>query len=223
MSPDTILIVDALNYIKGFRYQIYCVAREMKVRMCTVFVVATHEHCRQWNHERPADQQYTKDTLDGLLLRYEEPSSMARWDSPLFTVTWVDDDVPGPQIWEAITEGNMKPPNSGTLSVAKAPTDALHCLEQTTTTLVSLIMTEQATLQGGGGLAKLPLSASLKLEINIPARNLTLSELQRLKRQFITVHKKAITLGTTERGAVDWSEESIAHKFVAYLEEHLKP
>jgi protein KTI12 len=36
MGPDTILIVDALNYIKGFRYQLYCAAREFKLRICTV-------------------------------------------------------------------------------------------------------------------------------------------------------------------------------------------
>lgn len=43
-----------------------------------------------------------------------------------------------------------------------------------------------------------------------------------MKRQFVTVHKKAITLGTVEKGAVDWSEESVAEKFVDYLEEYLK-
>ena len=36
MSPDTIIILDSLNYIKGFRYQLYCAAREMKLRTCTV-------------------------------------------------------------------------------------------------------------------------------------------------------------------------------------------
>lgn len=36
MNTDTVLIVDSLNYIKGFRYQMYCAAREMKLRMCTV-------------------------------------------------------------------------------------------------------------------------------------------------------------------------------------------
>lgn len=36
MSQDTILIVDAMNYIKGFRYQMYCAARELKLRVCTV-------------------------------------------------------------------------------------------------------------------------------------------------------------------------------------------
>ena len=42
---------------------------------------------------------------------------MVRWDSPLFTILWTEDVPPMTQIWEAITKGNIKPPNSGTLSV----------------------------------------------------------------------------------------------------------
>ncbi|KAL4262207.1 Protein KTI12/L-seryl-tRNA(Sec) kinase [Pleurotus pulmonarius] len=219
MNTDTVLIVDSLNYIKGFRYQMYCAAREMKLRMCTVYVVATPELCHQWNLTRPDEQRYSDKTLNGLIMRYEEPSSMVRWDSPLFTVLWTEDGVPGDQIWDAITEGNVKPPNASTLQSIKAPSDALHCLEQTTTSVVSAAMTES---QGFGGPVTLSVTPSLQLQINLPSRNITLSELQRYKRQFITIHKKAITLGSTEKGAVDWSEESVAHKFVTFLEEHLK-
>jgi protein KTI12 len=89
--------------------------------------------------------------------------------------------------------------------------------------MVSAIMDAQSSTQGSGGVAIFPLSTTIKVQITLPARNMTLSELQRLKRQFVTVHKKAITLGTTERGAVDWAEESVANKFVTYLEENLKP
>jgi len=222
MSTNTILIVDALNYIKGFRYQMYCAAREMKLRVCTVYVVATHELCRNWNNNRQDGLNYKSETFENLLLRYEEPSSMVRWDTPLFTLLW-DDDIPGAQIWQAITKGNIKPPNSGTLNVVKAPTDTLHILEQTATSMVSAIMIEATALQGTGGPVILSLSSSLAPRVILPSRNITLSELQRLKRQFVTVHKKAITLGTTEKGTVDWTEESIATKFVTYLEENLKP
>jgi len=224
MALDTILIVDAPNYIKGFRYQMYCAAREMKLRVCTVYVVATHELCRQWNSNRAHEggQAYLSETLENLIMRYEEPSSMVRWDSPLFTILWTEEGIPGDQIWEAVTSGNIKPPNSGTLSTVKAPMDALHTLEQTTIAMVALIMSAQSTNQGSGGMILLPLSPKSKPHISLPSRNITLSELQRLKRQFVTVHKKAITLGTTEKGTVDWSEESIANKFVTYLEENLK-
>lgn len=51
-------------------------------------------------------------------MRYEEPSSMVRWDSPLFTVPWSDEDVPGEQIWVATTEGLVKPPKAGTTAVS---------------------------------------------------------------------------------------------------------
>jgi len=55
--------------------------------------------------------------LSNLILRFEEPSSMVRWDSPLFTVMWSDEDMPYEDIWSAITRGNVKPPNMGTVAV----------------------------------------------------------------------------------------------------------
>jgi tRNA uridine 5-carbamoylmethylation protein Kti12 len=57
--------------------------------------------------------------LNNLIFRYEEPSSMVRWDSPLFTVLWEDNLPPVAPIWEALTKGVIKPPNSGTLAVGE--------------------------------------------------------------------------------------------------------
>ncbi|EIN11621.1 chromatin associated protein KTI12 [Punctularia strigosozonata HHB-11173 SS5] len=229
MGRDTILILDSLNYIKGFRYQIYCAAREFKVRMCTLYVVATHEHCRTWNAARTDGRAYEPETLDNLLLRYEEPSSMVRWDSPLFTVPWTDEHPPYDDIWRAITTGEIKAPNVGTQAVAKAPTDALRTLEHITASIVSCIMAEQSSSGIGGGPLTLSVPSSsatspaIKQTVTLPPRNASLAELQRLKRQFVAVHKKAITLGTTEKGAVDWSERAVATKFAEYLEENVRP
>lgn len=36
LGTDTIVICDSPNYIKGFRYQMYCAAREAHARVCTV-------------------------------------------------------------------------------------------------------------------------------------------------------------------------------------------
>lgn len=221
ISRDTILIIDALNYIKGFRYQLYCAAREFKLRVCTVYVLATPELCKRWNTERQGDSGYSPETLDNLIARYEEPSSMVRWDSPLFTVPWSESDVPIELIWKAITEGNVKPPNMGTQAVPKAPSDALHTLEQVSTSIVRAIMAEQGASGALGGRVALGLSETLKPRVTLPARSLTLSELQRMRRQFVTVQKKAITLGTVEKGTVDWSEEGVAERFVDYLEENI--
>ncbi|EKM54184.1 uncharacterized protein PHACADRAFT_122997 [Phanerochaete carnosa HHB-10118-sp] len=221
MDRDTILIIDAMNYIKGFRYQMYCAARELKLRVCTVYVVATQDLVKEWNETRMDGKTYAPQTLDNLLMRYEEPSSMVRWDSPLITVPWTDEDIPADDIWKAVTEGNVKPPNAGTQAVPKAPTDALRALEATTTAIVTAIMAEQAASGGLGGSVTLALPDNVKTNVALPARNVTLSELQRTKRQFVTVNKKAIILGTTEKGALDWSDGSIAHRFAAYIEDNI--
>ncbi|KAH7875251.1 chromatin associated protein KTI12 [Lentinula edodes] len=223
LSPNNILIVDAPNYIKGFRYQIYCAAREMKVRVATVYVLTPQEQCRNWNKLREGDDKYSDETLENLFLRYEEPSSMVRWDSPLFTLLWSDESISQSTlnaIWDAVEKGKVNNPNSGTVATAKAPTDALAVLEKTTLSIMQQILSSQ---NGFGGVVTLshtsPVSGSTRLKLILPSRNVTLPELSRLKRQFVTAQKKAITLGTIERGSVDWSEEGVGERFVVFLGE----
>ena len=89
--------------------------------------------------------------------------------------------------------------------------------------LVSAIVTEQANTGGAGGNLMLPSSTAgqQRLTLDMPPRNVTLSELQRLKRQFVTAHRKAMTQGAMERGGVDWTEERVAAKFIEHVQEHL--
>ncbi|KZS88266.1 chromatin associated protein KTI12 [Sistotremastrum niveocremeum HHB9708] len=229
MNRETIVIADGLNYIKGFRYQMYCAARELSIRVATIFVAATPDICKERNESRISSSDsdpsnaYEPDILDNLIMRYEEPSSMVRWDSPLFTISWLDERIPDEDIWKAVTEGEVKPPNAGTSAAPKAPTDALSVLEQTASTMVSSILAEQSASGAAGGSIRLaiPSAESSTLTVNLPPRNVTLSELQRLKRQFITSHKKAVTLGSTEKGDVDWSEGSVRERFAVFLENHL--
>lgn len=149
MAQDTVLIVDAPNYIKGFRYQMYCAAREMKLRVCTVRARCSHlspSHCHHVGLRRCNSRsvprvecisyrresicagnvrrivlfpfwRLTHRRLENLLVRFEEPSSMVRWDSPLFTILWTEENIPAAEIAQAIMSGNVKPPNSGTLAV----------------------------------------------------------------------------------------------------------
>lgn len=54
-------------------------------------------------------------------MRYEEPSSMVRWDSPLFTVSWDDEGealerILG-EIWSAVTSGTIKKANPSVVPV----------------------------------------------------------------------------------------------------------
>lgn len=86
-------------------------------------------------------------------------------------------------------------------------------------------MAHQSATQGLslGGPATLNLSPALRVSINLPARTLSLPEVQRHKRSFVAVHKKAMIIGTVEKGVVELTEDAVARKFVEYLEENLKP
>ena len=70
--------------------------------------------------------------LENLISRFEEPQSSARWDSPLITVPSFDGSLAvapegaaegilgsadAERIWDAITTGDLKPPNVATLPV----------------------------------------------------------------------------------------------------------
>jgi tRNA uridine 5-carbamoylmethylation protein Kti12 len=45
LGPERIVICDSLNYIKGFRYQMYCAAREAHSRTVTVRQLPKHQGC----------------------------------------------------------------------------------------------------------------------------------------------------------------------------------
>ncbi|KAF8313438.1 chromatin associated protein KTI12 [Clavulina sp. PMI_390] len=225
LSEDTLLIIDGMNYIKGYRYQIYCAAREVGVLTCTIFVVATPDQIRERNSRRDPQSAYNTETLENLISRYEEPSSMVRWDSPLFTVPW-DEALPSEDIFQAVTGSKQRRPNQGVVQVAKPPADALQILEQTSNSIVTQILSSQSSGFSSGGSMPLTLpsatsSKSAGLAVNLPARALTLSELQRQKRQFVAVHKKAVTQGLAGKADLDWSEETVARKFIRHLEENL--
>lgn len=82
-------------------------------------------------------------------------------------------------------------------------------------------MSSQATGPSCGGSVTIWSGGGRPVVVDMPDRTVTLSEMQRLKRQFVTIHKKAITQGATENGDVDWSEGAIAAKFGNYLEGRL--
>jgi len=46
LGRDSIVVVDGLNYIKGYRYQLWCYAKEVGTGMCVVHVGTPKDVCR---------------------------------------------------------------------------------------------------------------------------------------------------------------------------------
>lgn len=117
LSKETIVILDNLTYIKGFRYQLFCEAKALLTNSCVVQVGAPVDQCREWNATRGADG-WAADLFEALVFRYEEPNGMSRWDSPLYTISYDDTELPVPEIWESLVLNKPKPPNQATVLVS---------------------------------------------------------------------------------------------------------
>lgn len=112
LSRDDIVIADGMNYIKGFRYQLYCEAKALSTPSCVVHIGTHADKCREFNDALLADSDkdggYEKEDFENLIFRYEEPNGMTRWDSPLFIVVQEDETAWCDQVWDALVGSDGK-------------------------------------------------------------------------------------------------------------------
>lgn len=52
IRPNRVVILDALNYIKGYRYEIYCTARTARTPHCVLWVGSTEQEGKERNELR---------------------------------------------------------------------------------------------------------------------------------------------------------------------------
>lgn len=136
MNKEDVVILDAGNYIKGYRYELYCASKAARTTQCTMYCALSTSQAWEFNEQRrrpdelehSADEDdskldngsvpYTRDIFDALVLRYEEPIANNRWDAPLFTVL-TDKQTPFSEVFAALYEKKPPPPNLSTQNVSE--------------------------------------------------------------------------------------------------------
>ncbi|XP_035251560.1 protein KTI12 homolog [Anguilla anguilla] len=201
VSKDDIVILDSLNYIKGYRYELFCLIKHTQTPHCLVYCVTSAEDSSSWNASREPDKQYTQEIFDGLVMRFEAPDSRNRWDSPLFAIQ-KDDALPLEAIADAIFHRKAPPPNQSTQSQPLSSTNFLYELDKVTQDVLTAVLNSQKT-SVPGDLIVVP-GATEKVELT---RNINMSELRKLRRQFISYTKMHPTENIGQ----------IANMFVQYL------
>ena len=91
---STLVVLDSTNYIKGFRYELYCICKEAAVAgHCVVWCLNDVATIREWNRERRRNENpsesndaYSDELLESLIRRYEPPDERNRWDRPLYRI-----------------------------------------------------------------------------------------------------------------------------------------
>ncbi|ODV92728.1 hypothetical protein CANCADRAFT_1324 [Tortispora caseinolytica NRRL Y-17796] len=177
LSKSDIVILDAPNYIKGFRYQLFCEAKALSTTYCVVHVGAPPDKCREWNTKWP------QDLLDAMIMRYEEPDGRNRWDSPCFIVPYFDKDLPIDEIWDQLVLKKPPAPNQATILKPAAEASYLTELEARTTEIVKLLA--EASKNGAASF-QLP---GYDIEIELPANQISIGTLHRLRRSFTGLYK----------------------------------
>lgn len=185
LSREGVVICDGLNYIKGFRYELYCASKAAKTGQCTLHCDLSPQDCESWNSSREETDRWGQEVMEALSARYEAPISSNRWDAPLHLV--LRDGVLDCQ---AVTDSlfNVKPvqPNQSTQNAPLASTDFLHSLDRQSQAVVQAVMDSQrAGCLPGTNIAVPGTQERVRL-----TRLLTLAELARTKRQFLVYSRQ---------------------------------
>ncbi|KAJ3367695.1 kti12, chromatin associated [Allomyces arbusculus] len=188
LSPDVLVIVDAMNYIKGLRYQLYCVARNLTTPHCVIQCGVQEPVAREWNRAR-GDEGYDEKTFDELVSRYEEPDGKNRWDAPLFFVMHWDESLPFAAIEDAIVHRKAPPPNQSTMSKPLTETNYVYELDKATNELVLAFFQAQSNNPPGAMVTLLDCTT----KIQIPAMTVALATLKGIRRQFLKLNQQRTT------------------------------
>ncbi|KAK3722512.1 kti12, chromatin associated [Vermiconidia calcicola] len=194
LGRDTIVVADGMNYIKGFRYQLYCEAKAVQTPSCVVHVGTPAQESRALNDEalKSSTGGYEPEIFENLVFRYEEPNGMTRWDSPLFTVPYDDVQPPCDAIWEAMvgSDGKAKVvrPNAATVLKPASEQNYLYELDRTTSEVISAITVWQQDHPGEGG-GEINITGAEE-KIMLPTTAPSLPQLQRLRRQFTALNRQ---------------------------------
>ncbi|KAH9906471.1 chromatin associated protein KTI12 [Xylariomycetidae sp. FL2044] len=264
LSDRDIVILDGLNYIKGWRYQLFCEAKAVRTPSCVVQVGCSRERSQEVNEARLSERSksrssrsrsgdgdtegaekvdddvnakkdeggdgegegqgedeneapYEPANWENLVFRYEEPNAMTRWDSPLFTLIWEDDEAQTRQafdaIWDAVAGEARKVirPNQATVQRSRdTGGDHLYQLDRETQEVVRRILERQGEGEGGGGdEVRIPRLGGAGnaggnndddndadiLVVELPAgKKVGLPQLQRLRRAFMGLNRGGIGL-----------------------------
>uniref|UniRef100_A0A1B0CVD6 Protein KTI12 homolog n=1 Tax=Lutzomyia longipalpis TaxID=7200 RepID=A0A1B0CVD6_LUTLO len=198
-NTKDVVILDAGNYIKGYRYELYCQAKGGRVPQCTILCNLPIEEAKSFNKKRPivdeklpessefsdnSDVQYSDNVFDALCQRFEEPQGANRWDSPLF-VALVDEKLDFEGIYNTLFENKLPTPNQSTQNAPVCPANYLYELDQITRGIVMEIV---ALRKQSPGTISVSYRGSEQLMVDIPPE-IGVAQLRRVRQLFLNYIK----------------------------------
>ncbi|KAL9705159.1 hypothetical protein quinque_008677 [Culex quinquefasciatus] len=192
LNKNDLLIIDGGNYIKGYRYEIFCASKSSRTAQCTVYCAITKDQAWSFNEAfAEPNERYEKDVFEALCLRFEEPQHNSRWDSPLFTL-FPEEDLQGEAIYDALYSQIIVKPNLSTQNPPLNTTNFLFEMDRTTQTIIDQVLS--ARKLGLTGPVKLASDSNVSVDV---AADMQAPQLNRCRRQFLNYMKLHTTTAVT--------------------------
>ncbi|KAF2903105.1 hypothetical protein ILUMI_03079 [Ignelater luminosus] len=183
IGPNSVVILDGSNYIKGYRYELYCASKANKSTQCTIYTLINHDVSWEFNEKREVEsEKYNRETFDALIMRYEEPDSKNRWDSPLFMI-YPDGTLDFSAISDCLFKKKPPPPNQSTQNPPLSATNFLYELDKITKEITDEII--KAKSKGAVGEFQVPGYDNLTIDIS----SITKAQLIIARRQYLVYSK----------------------------------
>lgn len=209
LSAKKLIIFDYLNAIKGYRYEMWCRAREVQTQHCTIYCNTPIDQCAEWNKARPEGERYSDSVFVDLCQRMETPNEEKRWDQPLFTLDGPDAELPLEAITDTLLKGKIPSINQAVIPQKMEDSNYLFELDRITQEIVRAIVERQADASVMvGDVLKVPHTGNTVTLV----RKIHLPELRRIQTQYL----KLARIRTPDNAA------GIATSFVDHLNVCLK-
>uniref|UniRef100_A0AC35TME4 Protein KTI12 homolog n=1 Tax=Rhabditophanes sp. KR3021 TaxID=114890 RepID=A0AC35TME4_9BILA len=85
LSKSKLVILDSLNYIKGYRYELHCIAKKTQTSFSLLLIDADEDVCLALN--KKYGNKYTESCIKAIYMRLERPLVTDFWDNPQVLVT----------------------------------------------------------------------------------------------------------------------------------------
>uniref|UniRef100_A0A7S3QIW7 Protein KTI12 n=1 Tax=Chaetoceros debilis TaxID=122233 RepID=A0A7S3QIW7_9STRA len=103
-ESSKLVILDSMNYIKGFRYELHCISKAAGQKHGVIWLLCKEVVAKEWNERRKKVEEndydrdmkiqkdghthkyHSADMMSELMSRYEPPDQRNRWDRPLYRV-----------------------------------------------------------------------------------------------------------------------------------------
>ncbi|UYV69209.1 KTI12 [Cordylochernes scorpioides] len=201
LSKDSITILDAANYIKGYRYELYCMSKSNFTTQCLVHSLISIDTCRKRNEQ--SSNKYTPEIFEQLINSYEYPNSTNRWDCPLISVA--EGETPWEEVENALLKLPPPPPNMSTQSQPLSSTNFIHQLDRETKNIVKQILDNQ---KSHGGTLKIADGVNLNL-----VKPFSPMELRKHQREFMRSRYMMMNINS-HKGSNYFRSYSLRHLIV---------